>query len=186
MTERLRELESACKDYEEDLVLYYYGELAGTDRAPIDDHLTACQRCTRFVDDLQRLLPQMAKADEMPQTFWDSYYRETIAKLDAQDDRKNWWRSWFTTPGWMVPAFGTLGVVVLIVGLLFGKGNLTVFSDRSPVKIPQEVLVDSNQLEFFKSMDLLESLDHLEQQDGTKSELNSTHSERVSSNREVA
>ncbi|HVO95241.1 MAG TPA: hypothetical protein VMT22_20465 [Terriglobales bacterium] len=186
MTERSRELESACKDYEEDLVLHYYGECGDADRKRIVGHLTDCTRCRHFVDDLQRLLPQMGKTEEMPQVFWDNYYRETIAKLDAQDERKPWWRSCLVfTHGWMVPAFGTVGIIVLIVGLLFGRGNLSIFNDRSPVKIPQEVLVDSNQLEFFKSMDLLESLDRLEQQDGTKGELNNTHTERVSFDRQV-
>lgn len=188
MTARLKDLESACKDYEEDLVLYYYGENSGADRQRIAEHLSACVRCRVFVDDLQRLLPQMAdQSEEMPQSFWDSYYRETVAKLAEQEERKYWWRSWFAPArGWMVPAFGTVGVVVLVVGLLFGKGNLGSFMERSPVKIPQEILVDSNQLEFFKSMDILESLDHLEQQDGTKGQLNSTQTDRVRYSRDVA
>ena len=123
----------------------------------------------------------MAKSEDMPQSFWDGYYRETVAKLAEQEERKFWWRSWLVPArGWLVPAFGTVGVVVLVVGLLFGKGNLGSFMEKSPVKIPQEVLVDTNQLEFFRSMDILESLDHLEQQDGTKGELNSTrHTERA-------
>jgi hypothetical protein len=45
--------------------------------------------------------------------------------------------------------------------------------------IPQEVIADSNQLEFFKSMDMLEALDHLEQQDGTKTDLKNTESSQV-------
>jgi len=188
MTDRLKELESACKDYEEDLVLHYYGENSEADGKRVAEHLAACGRCRLFVDDLRRLLPQMAKSEEMPQSFWDSYYRETVAKLAEQEERKFWWRSWLVpAQGWLVPAFGTAGVVVLVIGLLFGKGNLDSFMERSPVKIPQEILVDSNQLEFFKSMDILESLDHLEQQDGTKSQSNSTtHTDRTRYYRGVA
>jgi hypothetical protein len=188
MTDRLKELESACKDYEEDLVLHYYGENSEADGKRVAEHLAACGRCRLFVDDLRRLLPQMAKSEEMPQSFWDSYYRETVAKLAEQEERKFWWRSWLVpAQGWLVPAFGTAGVVVLVIGLLFGKGNLDSFMERSPVKIPQEILVDSNQLEFFKSMDILESLDHLEQQDGTKSQPNgTTHTDRTRYYRGVA
>ena len=168
-------------------MLHYYGENSGADRQRIAEHLSACDRCRVFVDDLQRLLPQMAKSEEMPSHFGTATIRETVAKLAEQEERKFWWRSWFAPArGWMVPAFGTVGVVVLVVGLLFGKGNLGSFMERSPVKIPQEILVDSNQLEFFKSMDILESLDHLEQQDGTKGQLNSTQTDRVRYSRGVA
>ena len=180
MTNRMQGLESACKEYEEDLVLHYYGENSEDDRCRIAQHLLACERCRIFVDDLRRVLPQMAKAEEMPQSFWDSYYRETVAKLAEQEERRYWWSSWLTpVRGWMVPAFGTLAGTVLVVGLLFGKGNLGSFVERPSRNIPQEITADSNQLEFFSTMDLLESLDKLEQQDGTQSELQKTHSSRV-------
>lgn len=180
MTNRMQPLESACKEYEEDLVLHYYGETGEDDRRRIEQHLSVCERCNVFVDDLQRLLPQMAKAEEMPQSFWDSYYRETVAKLAEQEERKYWWRSWLTpVRGWMVPAFGAMAGMALVVGLLFGKGNLSSFVEQPSRNIPQEVIADSNQLEFFKSMDMLEALDHLEQQDGTKTDLKNTESSQV-------
>lgn len=180
MTNRMQGLESACKEYEEDLVLHYYGENSEDDRRRIAQHLLACERCRIFVDDLRRVLPQMAKAEEMPQSFWDSYYRETVAKLAEQEERKYWWRSWLMpVRGWMVPAFGTLAGTVLVVGLLFGKGNLGFFVEGPSRNIPQEITADSNQLEFFRTMDMLESLDNLEQQDGTKNELQNTHSSQV-------
>jgi hypothetical protein len=46
-----------------------------------------------------------------------------------------------------------------------GKGKLTSFIDRPSSTLPQEVLADDNQLEFFKSLDMLESLSHLEEKD---------------------
>ena len=52
---------------------------------------------------------------------------------------------------WMVPAFGTVGVAILVVGLLFGKGNLSSFIQRPAERIPQEILADENQLQFFES-----------------------------------
>jgi Putative zinc-finger len=188
MTDRMQPLESACKEYEEDLVLHYYGENSADDRRRIEQHLQGCDRCRVFVGDLRRLLPQMAKSEEMPQTFWDSYYRETVAKLAEQEERKSWWRSWLVAPvhGWMVPAFGTLAGTVLVVGLLFGKGNLSSFIERPSRNIPQEIIADTNQLEFFRTMDMLEALDKLEQQDGTQGELQNTHSSRDTLNKGVA
>ena len=159
-------LQSACKEFEEDLVLYYYGETSKDECSRIGAHITGCVRCRGFLDDLRRLLPQMARSEELPQSFWDNYYRETVAKLAQQDERKHWWRTLIPPMKiWMVPAFGTVAMAVLVIGLLFGKGNLSSFMLRPAEKIPHEILADENQLQFFESMDLLESLGKLEAQD---------------------
>jgi len=165
--------ETACKRFEEDLVLYYYGETSETERRPIEQHLSGCQSCQRFVDDLRRLLPQMAKSEEFPQSFWDAYYDETVAKLAKQREREYWWRDLLAPMRlWMLPAFGTVAIAVLAVGLVLSKGNLPSFTDTSPKNFPLETLSDAKQLEFFESMDMLESLSKLEEQDDQKPEPN--------------
>jgi putative zinc finger protein len=173
-------LQKACKDFEEDLVLYYYGETDDAERSRVVEHLSACALCQSFVDDLHRLLPQMARSEQLPQSFWDDYYRETVAKLAQQEERKHWWRALFTPMRvWMVPAFGTVAMAILVIGLLFGKGNLNLFMHHPSEKIPQEILADENQLQFFESMDLLESLGNLEIQDEHGSDSTNTQSSRV-------
>ena len=119
-------LQSACKSFEEDLVLYYYGETDEVEQRRVQQHLSQCVSCQGFLDDLRRWLPQIAKSEPMAPAFWEDYYRETVAKLTRQEEHKHWWRALFAPrPMWMVPAFGTVGVAVLVVGLLFGKGNLS-------------------------------------------------------------
>jgi len=160
-------LSGACKKYEEDLVLYYYGESSAADGHRVERHLSECLACRRFVDDLRGLLPQMAKSQELPQTFWDSYYRETVAKLSQRAERNDWWRNLLAPmKTWLVPAFGTAAVAVLALGLLFGRGSLPSFVDGSSAYLPEEIIADANQLEFFRSLDMLESLGQLEEQDG--------------------
>jgi predicted anti-sigma-YlaC factor YlaD len=162
-------LDNACKNFEEDLVLYYYGENNGAERRRVEQHLSSCVSCQGFVADLNRVLRPMAEQQKMPQTFWDNYYRETVAKLAEQDERKSWWRNLFAPMRiWMVPVLGTAVVAVLAVALVLGKVN--VFTDSTPANIPQEILADSNQLEFFQSLEMLESLNKLEEQDGNKPE----------------
>jgi predicted anti-sigma-YlaC factor YlaD len=163
---RVMPLEGACKDFEEDLVLYYYGESSHEDRSRIELHLSGCSGCRSFVDDLRRLLPAMARSEELPPAFWDAYYRDTLAKLAERENRKSWWRDLLAPMRvWMVPAFGTAAMAVLAIALVFGKGDAKRASDPASDAIPQEILADANQLEFFKSMDLLESLRKLEEQD---------------------
>lgn len=171
MENRIVPLESACKNYEEDLVLYYYGDTGVAERATIEQHLGQCLRCQTFVDDLARVLPQMTPKPELPRSFWDNYFREVVVKLDAQAERQHWWRRWFSSgTGWLVPAFGTVAVAVFAIALMIEKGALVSQSEPISVNIPAEILVDSNQLEFFKSMDILESLSTLEEQEGAKPE----------------
>jgi hypothetical protein len=54
-----------------------------------------------------------------------------------------------------------------------------LFTVRPTEKIPHEILADENQLQFFESMDLLESLGKLEAQDEQKPEAVNTQSSRV-------
>lgn len=169
MMERKPTLENACREFEEDLVLYYYGDGAEEERNRVEVHIRNCARCRRFVDDLRRLLPQMAQPESLPQTFWDDYYRETVAKLAAQRERSSWWRHLLTPlHGWTLPVFATAAVAVLTVGLLIERGPWNFQSVGARANIPQEILTDAGQLEFFKSLDMIESLSSLEAQDGQK------------------
>lgn len=187
MENRVGPLEGACKSIEEDLVLYYYAETGASELAVVEQHLAQCLRCRKFVDDLARVLPQMAPKPELPQAFWDSYFRETVAKLDEQSARQNWWQRWLQpVNGWLLPAFGTVAIAVFAIALNFAKGDFDSTTEPAPVSIPAAVLVDSNQLEFFKSMEILESLSTLEEQDGAKPERKTSHIEKGHSARSVA
>jgi predicted anti-sigma-YlaC factor YlaD len=170
-------LQNACSDFEEDLVLHYYGDGSEAERNRVEAHLQKCAACRAFLEDLRSLLPRMAKPNELPQSFWDNYYRETLEKLAAVEERKFRWRNLFAPMhAWMLPAFGTAAVAVFAVALIFTKGYWPSSTHQPMDKIPQEILTDSNQLEFFKSMDMLEALSRLETQDGTKLGTGSSHS----------
>jgi hypothetical protein len=169
-------LPAACREFEEDLVLHYYGDGSESERNRVEAHLENCAPCHAFLEDLRRLLPQMAKPNELPQSFWDNYYRETLAKIAGLEERKLWWRNIFAPMrAWMLPAFGTAAVAVFAVALVFTKGYWPFSPNQPPEKIPQEIMADTNQLEFFKSMDMLEALSKLETLDGTKLEIGNSH-----------
>ena len=172
MSERRIILENACAEFEADLVLYYYGEGQEAERRRVESHLETCQCCVRFMDDLNGLLPRMSKTTELPQNFWDNYYREVVHKLNQEREGISWWRSLIPSfGGWTIPAFGTAVVVVLAVALVFGKGDWSVRSNAiQQENIPQEILSDSGRLEFFDSLDMLESLPALENMDGSRRE----------------
>ena len=169
MSERRIILENACAEFEADLVLYYYGEGQEAERRRVESHLETCQGCVRFMDDLGGLLPRMSETTELPQKFWDNYHREVVHKLNQEREGISWWRSLIPSfGGWAIPAFGTAVVVVLAVALVFGKGDWSVRTQQE--YIPQEILSDSGRLEFFNSLDMLESLATLENMDGSRRE----------------
>jgi hypothetical protein len=164
-------LETMCKELEEDLVLYYYREIADSEKQRIDQHLGNCAGCVRFLEDLHRLLPQMAAPQELPQSFWDDYYRETIQKLADQREqafRFQWRKLFAPVRMWMIPAFGTAVVAALAFGLILSKGNLESLYNQPQERIPRELVTDTEQLEFFRSMDMLESLSALERLESSK------------------
>ena len=164
-------LESACREFEADLVLYYYGDGFETERKRVEEHLHGCLRCRRFLDDLHKWLPQITQPKEFSQTFWANYYEEMMEKINAHQEKRFWWRPLLTPKRlWMVPAFGTVAAAIFALVLVLGKGSSQVTTDKPIEKIPKEVMADVNQLEFFKSMDMLESLRFLESLDRTKAD----------------
>jgi hypothetical protein len=162
-------LPAACKELEEDLVLYYYGEAAVSDRKALENHIATCSRCRGFLDDLNTLLPSMAKAKELPPTFWDNYYREVVEKITDLDEKGlfGWRKLIALLQSWAVPAMATAAVLVLGVTLTLNKTSFERPSDIRDAMIPQEILADANRVEFFKSMELVESLRALEALDGS-------------------
>ena len=119
----------------------------------------------------------MTRPEELPQSFWDNYYREMVGKLAVHRERSTWWRSFFAPMRvWVVPAFGTAAIAVLAVALVLGKGGWSFQPNRSQQNIPSEILTDAKQLEFFNSMDMLESLHVLETLDSTKTESRTSQS----------
>jgi hypothetical protein len=153
-------LATACKNYEEDLVLHYYGDASEAESRRVESHLRECAACRRFLEDLRHFLPSMSKTKELPDAFWDGYYRELLGKLDAAEERRGWWRR--LALFWPVPALGTAAVLILAVGLLFTMPTLPWRANRNTDTIPREILGDETNVEFFKSLDLLESLQQLE------------------------
>jgi hypothetical protein len=166
-----KKLETMCKGFEEDLVLYYYGEVGDDEKQRVEGHLGNCLGCSRFIEDLHRLLPQMALPKQLPQSFWDDYYRETVAKLAHQREQKFSWRNLFVPMRvWMIPAFGTAVIAALAFGVVLSKGSLSSLYNQAQEIIPREIVTDTEQLEFFRSLDMLEALSSLEGPETSKAD----------------
>ena len=163
MVQRNDSLRGACKEFEEDLVLYYYGECAAAERSRVERHLEACRPCQQFLTDLSRLLPLTIKPDEPPQVFWESYSKEMERKLTAVEQKGRWWKELASLfRPWPVPALATALVLILALTLTFGKRMWRAQDLPPEEEAVLEILPMAENLEFFKTMDLLDAMDILE------------------------
>ena len=154
---------TACKEFEQDVVLYYYGELAGSERNAIESHVRDCEGCALSLRGLGSLLPRTVKADEPPANFWDNYSREMRHKLADLSERQSWWRSWrFSFRPLGIPALATTAVIALALTLTLGKSLWTPNDVPTDDEAFMEVLPMAENLEFFKTMEVLDAMDLLE------------------------
>jgi len=163
MAERNHFASQTCKEYEQDLILYYYGVLGEGELHRMEAHLRACDPYRRILEDLRSLLPLTVKEDPPPQSFWDDYSRELRGKLDQVEARVSWWdRIVSLIRSWPVPVAATAIVLLLALTLTL---NRTL---RRPEQVPPvneeiiEIYRMADDVEFYKNLDLLDSMDMLE------------------------
>ncbi len=159
---------TACASREQDLVLYHYGELSGTERAAVKAHTQDCEGCRHYLAEIASLLPLTVQSDEPPQPFWDEYSRQMRRKL-AGRERQSWWQAVATVllRSWAVPAVAAAAVLIIALTITIGKDFF------QPREIPpedqslMEVLPVAENLDFFSNMEILDSMDLLESLGGS-------------------
>lgn len=154
---------SACTEREQDLVLYHYGELGGSERQQITAHLHGCAACARYLEELAVLLPQTVKYDEPGEQFWQDYSREMRHRMADLQEKPSWRQvAQAFLRSWTLPALATAGIVALALTITFGDKSF------SPVEAPgddeafMEALPLAENLELIDNMEVLESIDSLE------------------------
>src|SRR5205823_13083401 len=84
---------AACETFEQELVLYYYGELGNTERNQVDTHIAGCEPCRLYLKQMASVLPITVAADDPPQAFWYDYSQELRHKLGALNESQSSRRS---------------------------------------------------------------------------------------------
>jgi hypothetical protein len=97
---------------DDDLVLHYYGELAGAEEARTTSHLASCAACQRNYTRLQRVLAAVDAAPQLEAP--DGFERIAWARLEpALPGRRGGWLSWFTVaPARLAWASGVAALVI--------------------------------------------------------------------------
>jgi hypothetical protein len=163
MAQQNKSFIAACDKFEQELVLYYYGELGGLERNQVDTHIAGCEPCRLYLKEMESLLPLTVTADEPPQAFWDDYNREMRHKLAVLHEGVPWWQSLLPSlQAWIVPVFATGAVVILALTLTFGKGLWRSNELPQEDETFMEALPMTENLEFFSNMEVLDAMDMLE------------------------
>ena len=151
---------SACTAFEQDLVLYHYGECSGSEKQKIESHLESCAGCRRFLQELKTLLTSTVETDDPPASFWQDYSRELRIKLSDLEEKRGWWPSIAALfRPWPVSALATAAILAMAITATLNRSPETRNSggnEREPYSYM------ASNADFFKSMDLLDSVDLLE------------------------
>ncbi len=151
-----------CQPFEENLVLFHYGDLSGAERDQLAAHVASCAGCAGYLNELATLLPLTVMTDAPPAEFWLNYKRELRHKIDAASERKSRWRRWtgILQPRYL-PAFATAALIVLALTFTLGKNHWSEKNDGADDELVETLPVAEN-LEFFSAMDILDDLDLLD------------------------
>jgi hypothetical protein len=164
-------MSTVCNEFEQDLVLYHYGDLSADDRDRLATHLRACPGCATYLKELAALLPLTMNTDEPGEEFWQNYSREMRHKLADLQEKKSWWQELQAAlRSWTLPALAGTAVVALAVTL--NTANKTIPINDVPAADPalMEVLPMAENLELFNNMDVLENIEVLEVMEGSANE----------------
>ena len=163
MVQHTKSTAAACDQFEQELILYYYGELGSTERGQVESHIARCEPCSRYLKEMTSLLPMTVAADEPPQAFWDDYSREMRHKLATARERRTRWHDLVSLfQPWLVPVFATTAVVALALTLTLGKGLWRTTDAPQEDEAFIEALPMTENLEFFSDMEVLDTMDLLE------------------------
>jgi anti-sigma factor RsiW len=142
---------------ENDLILHYYGELAGSDERRVADHLSGCKDCQKGFRQLQRVLAAVDERAFAGPESPEHFERTVWARLEPnlRRDRSGWF-SWFVlSPG----RLAWVSVVLVLVAAAFMAGRLSPRPDTPGAA----TVADASAAQVRERILLIDVGDHLEQ-----------------------
>ncbi len=160
---------ASCKQYRESVFLEALGELSGTQRERLLEHLRDCRSCSRELKDIENLLKGVGKAYQAPKHIpEDAEIRinlalsRWLAKEIHGHRRMNSWRSMLQTVS-LRPILVT-GAILLMIALGLAYFHPWTGTSRGPslnVTKDEEKIIVRN-LELLKNLELLQQMDEVE------------------------
>jgi anti-sigma factor RsiW len=149
--------DTVCKDYEELLVLYHYGELGPSESEHVAAHLNTCPACVKYLAEISRLI---AAVPEYAPTQWETA-RAVKGVMDSISVVKV--SRWF---GKLLPAYIAAAAAVAAIVLSVTVPKLI---DRAPqenhilAQSDWEVLENYDVIKDYEVIEQIDNIDNLEQ-----------------------
>lgn len=142
--------DTVCKDYEELLVLYHYGELGPSESEHVAAHLNSCPACVKELAEISRLI---AAVPEHAPTQWETA-RAVKGVMDSISEvRAGRW------VGKLLPAYIAAAAAVAAIIL---SVTIPRFIDRESQE--NQILAQSD-WEVLENYDVIKDYDVIEQMD---------------------
>ncbi len=84
-----------CRDYQNQISISMYDELAEVEQAGLESHLQSCENCRHFFEEergFNALMSDDANAFEIPSDLLVESRRELANELDRLEKSRSWWR----------------------------------------------------------------------------------------------
>ena len=134
-----------CKEYEEDRVLYAYGELRGKKKRMFEEHLYSCPYCKKYLKEFKGII---SIYDDIPRKEPSERTVKRILKRAGRirkptPVRKRIFIRWRVR--WAVPAFAcAVGVLLLLILPRIRKDELQYTFEDSIWNINQQICLMTN------------------------------------------
>lgn len=146
---------------ERELVPFLRGELGAAERQRVALHLEGCRECRDTVDDVRRILEDLARAvPAPPEIHWGRYRAELTERLEARRAARASWRRWLT---WPVPVAASAALAAALLFVTLGP-----IGRRGPQPLELSALEETaigSRLDLLENFRILERLDLLENLD---------------------
>ncbi|MGQ9638785.1 MAG: hypothetical protein ACUVT6_13505 [Thermodesulfobacteriota bacterium] len=82
-----------CRRYEQSLILYSHQELGGKKVVTLQKHLSQCERCRTYLDELNRVFQVIKTRDASTSDPNSDFGRKTFCPFRHCEDLKGAWQS---------------------------------------------------------------------------------------------
>ncbi len=107
-----------CSKFNEQIILYLYGELSEKESSELESHLGKCSKCSKdleYTKKIFRLLNE-AEIEETPEANWEKCWKGINTGISETTGKS---KNRFFFPGWALVS--TAVILVLFIGIFIGR-----------------------------------------------------------------
>lgn len=107
-----------CSKFNEQIILYLYGELSGKESSELESHLGKCSKCSKDLEYTKKIfrLLKDAEIEETPEANWEKCWKGINVCISKIPTRS---KNYFFFPRWTLVSAAV--ILVLFLGIFIGR-----------------------------------------------------------------